>query len=173
MNYDEVTAAFEQEEYDSSRPPVEASQPAISPVPMQPDAWRPDATQQPDLNNPIQEYGSYKTVTHKVDDQVKEVEDFESWESRVQKESRNMYEDSVRRYNTPPTDSGFKPYVDVSEGKRATSEELEAQRNRETADSLTAMIGRLQREESTLRLKLRHNIEAQQRAKQRLEELAD
>ncbi len=165
MNYSHVTNAYAEQEYSNSKPAVEASQPATQPQPYQPDTWVQGGTILSDNFYNVTDSGIHQ-VTKGSENTT------EQWERDVRQRQQELVR-GRSRYNTPPTSGGFTPYVDVSEGKRATPEELEEQRNRETVEQLTAMIGRLQKEEGTLRLKLQHNLEAQRRAKQRLEELAD
>ncbi len=165
MNYGHVTNAYAEQEYSNSRPAVEASQPATQPQPYQPDTWVQGGTILSDTYYNVTDSGVQEVTRASANTTAQ-------WEADVRQRQQELVQ-GRSRYNTPPTSGGFTPYLDVSEGKKATPEELEAQRNRETADSLTAMIGRLKREEGTLRLKLQHNLEAQRRAKQRLEELAD
>ncbi len=94
----------------------------------------------------------------------------QEWEQQVRRQQQAQVRGRTR-YNTPPTSGGFTPYVDVSDGKKATPEELEVQRKNETIEQLAGVLGRLQKEETTLRLKLQHNMEAQRNARERLTEL--
>lgn len=162
MQTKHITNAFDRAEYETSRPAVEAGQPSIKPEPYFPDSVMENA---PSAYEEAVDNYDIHTNTYSPSN----VETWEEFETRIQKQQVQTIRTGQTRYNSPPVTSGA---PSISDGKRPSQEEVIELQRKESIEYLNKQLMTLQMEQSQLQLKLNRNKQNQKSIQDKLNTLS-
>ena len=146
-----IEEAFLKAELEASAPAIKAPQPATRPQPYEPDVY----------------YGQQG-----LEGVVRTTQDYETWEQFETRVAKQHADRGLGKsvYNTAPTHSGYRPYVDLTEPPKPSQQQIEDLKRQQDVNDIQQRLTLLKQAETKLRKDLERNVSVQRTLRQRLDD---